>query len=316
MINNRPLQIKTPVIVLVGPTAVGKTALSLEIVRKFDCEIISMDSMQVYRYMDIGTAKPSVPELQHVRHHLIDIVNPDEQYSVARFIKDCLQAIQEITAQKKIPLITGGTGLYFSSLINGLFDNIHIEDEVRGMLNKELIAKGLPCLYTKLCQIDPVSAARIHQNDRQRIIRGLEIFAATGVPWSTHIERQKLKKKPVQFTAMIEMGLRCERELLYKRIKQRSVAMLEQGLVAETEKLRSMGYEASLPSMQALGYRHANQLLDGKWTESEMREYLVRDTRRYAKRQMTWFRRQETLHWFERTAVCKIIQNIKDHIFT
>jgi tRNA dimethylallyltransferase len=146
MNSNRPLQIKTPVIVLVGPTAIGKTALSFEIVHKFDCEIVSMDSMQVYRYMDIGTAKPTVRERQHVRHHLIDIVNPDEQYSAARFIKDCLQAIQKITAEKKIPLITGGTGLYLSSLIYGLFDNIHVEDEVRKRINKELTEKGLPCL--------------------------------------------------------------------------------------------------------------------------------------------------------------------------
>jgi len=314
MNSRRSLQIKTPVIVLVGPTAIGKTKLSLAIASRFDCEIISMDSMQVYRHMDIGTAKPTAQEQQHIRHHLIDIVTPDEQYSAARFIGDCLQAIKEITRQGKIPLITGGTGLYFSALINGLFDNIHVKDEVRIRLNNELEAKGLPCLYKKLCRIDPVSAARIHKNDRHRIVRGLEIFASTGIPWSTHIEHQKRKKPLVRFDQLLAIGLRCERDLLYERIKQRSKAMFRQGLVDEVKGLRAKGYEPSLPPMQAIGYRHVNQCLNGKWTEAVMKEYLVRDTRRYAKRQMTWFRRHDTLRWYERTATKAVIQDINSKI--
>jgi len=311
-----PLQVKAPVIILVGPTAVGKTALSFEIVRRFNCEIISMDSMQVYRHMDIGTAKPTVQERQQVRHHLIDIVSPDEQYNAACFIQDCLQAIKEIVDRNKIPLITGGTGLYFSSLINGLFNNINVEDKVRDRLAGRLKVQGLPSLYQELCRIDPISAARIHKNDRQRIVRGLEIFAATGIPWSKHIERQKKEKPPVQFTSLIEIGLTCDRHLLYERIEQRAADMLEHGLVNEVEKLRIRGYPASLSSMQALGYRHVNQLLDGKWTENEMKEYLVRDTRRFAKRQITWFRRYGTLCWFERIVPSEIIKYIESKIKT
>ncbi len=311
MTNCNPLQIESPVLVLVGPTAIGKTALSFDIVREFDCEIISMDSMQVYRHMDIGTAKPTVEERKQVRHHLIDVVLPDEQYNAARFVSDCLQAIQVIASQGKIPLITGGTGLYLSSLINGLFEEVKVKDEVKEELQRQLTAHGLASLYKELCSVDPVSAARIHRNDKHRIIRGLEIYHSSGVPWSDQLRQQNKKESQVRFTRIFKIGLTCERTLLHQRIEQRSSVMLEQGLVEEAKGLRKMGYAPSLPSMGAIGYRHVNQLLDGQCDQAEMVDSLVRDTRRYAKRQMTWFRRHKTLHWYQRYQTEKIISDIK-----
>ncbi|HEB68466.1 MAG TPA: tRNA (adenosine(37)-N6)-dimethylallyltransferase MiaA [Desulfobulbus sp.] len=314
MTESKTIRIDQPVLVLVGPTAIGKTALSFEIVDEFGCEIISMDSMQVYRHMDIGTAKPSKEELLRVRHHLIDLVDPDEQYNAARFVQDCLAAIDSIIAGGKIPLITGGTGLYLSSLLKGLFAEIPVKDEVREELGAGLINKGLPGMYEELCRVDPVSAARIHQNDQQRILRGLEIYFSTGTAWSEHLEQQKNRRPPVQFTRLLQIGLTCERKRLYRRIEQRSGIMLEQGLIDEVKKLRAMGYDGLLSPMQAIGYRHVNQLLDGHWDYGEMKEYLVRDTRRYAKRQMTWFGRSNDLHWYDRLQRSQVIDHISKHL--
>ena len=311
--NSSSVEISTPVLVLVGPTAVGKTALTFDIADTFDCEIISMDSMQVYRFMDIGTAKPSKEEQQLVPHHLIDIINPDEQYNAARFVQDCVRAIKEISAQGKIPLVTGGTGLYLSALINGLFDNVHVADEVREALEARMESEGPAKLHTELIRIDPASGERIHGNDRQRILRGLEIYHSTGIPWSEHLERQKNMAPPVCFCKLFEIALSCDREVLHQRIEERTSRMLKQGLVGEVEELRETGYATKLASMQAIGYRHVNLYLDGQWSFKEMKELLVRDTRRYAKRQMTWFRRHKSLHWYQRTEAPRILKDICAH---
>jgi len=308
---NKPLSIPSPVLVLVGPTAIGKTALSFEIVRSFDCEIISMDSMQVYRQMDIGTAKPSPAELASVPHHLIDILDPDEQYNAARFVQDCLAAVQDILSRGRLPLITGGTGLYLNALKQGIFSHIPIRDEVKAELLIRLKEQGRAVLYQELCTHDPDSAARIHPNDQQRILRGLEIYYSTGIPWAVHLERQRRQAAPVQFDCLLEIGLHCERSVLYQRIAQRTKNMLQQGFVEEVKGLRERGYPASLPSMQAIGYHHVNQFLDGKWSFEEMEALLIRDTRRYAKRQRTWFRKNETLHWYEREESASILRYIK-----
>ncbi len=288
------------VMVLVGPTAIGKTELSFALAEQFNCEIISMDSVQVYRFMDIGSAKPSREEQKKVRHHLIDIVDPDEQYSAASFVRDCLHAVEDICHQGKTPLITGGTGLYLSCLINGLFETIHVKDEVRETLKKELRARGLKALHQELATVDPTAAKRIHPNDRQRILRGLEIHRGTGTPWSEHLQRQKDQGPSVRFSRLYCMGLECERSLLYKRIDQRTEQMLEQGLVDEVAGLRRMGYGPELSSMQSIGYRHVNRYLDSDYAFTSMVNDLARDTRRYAKRQMTWFRKQASLRWYDR----------------
>ena len=304
------MQIDIPVIVLVGPTAIGKTALSFQLADRFGCEIISMDSMQVYRYMDIGTAKPSVEEQQACPHHLLDIVDPDEQYNAARFVKDCLAAIKQIAARGRMPLITGGTGLYLSSLLNGLFDTVQVSGEVRGELRRKFCAPDAPDPYDELRRVDPESAARIHKNDRQRVMRGLEIFFSTGTPWSEHLKQQQLRGPLVRFSRLFAVYLTCPRDILYRRIGRRTDVMLAQGLVEEVEKLRNMGYAPGLASMQSIGYRHVNQFLDGKWDREEMKRLLIRDTRRYAKRQMTWFGRMDRLRPHDRRDQEKIISDI------
>lgn len=310
MTATKSVLISEPVLVLTGPTAIGKTAFSFEISRQFACEIISMDSMQVYKYMDVGTAKPTGEELAQVPHHLIDIITPDKQYNAACFVRDCIEALHIITSRGKTPLITGGTGLYFSSLINGLFENIKVSNEVRVSLQEKLNEQGLPFLHAELCRFDPVSGKRIHPHDKQRIIRGLEIFHATGTPWSTHLAMQKTNQAMVRFKKIFTIGLTCERELLYKRINHRSKTMIKDGLIEEVEKLRKIGYNPLCSSMQSIGYRHAGQFIDGNWSREEMVANLARDTRRYAKRQMTWFRRHSDLNWYERTEGKKMISDI------
>ena len=288
-----------PVLVLVGPTAIGKTELSLRIASVFDCEIISMDSMQVYRRMDIGTAKASREERALVRHHLIDIVDPDEQYHAARFVRDATAAVHDIRLRGKIPLITGGTGLYLSALNKGLFDTIQVEPELREALRRRLEKEGREALYQELQACDPASAARIHPNDTQRLLRGLELFASTGIPWSEHIRRQEAAP-PALAQPQLQIGLSCERPLLHERIRRRTEAMMQEPFRREVEALLASGYKSMLPAMQSLGYRHMNLYLQGKWSLEEAREALAVDTRRYAKRQLTWFRANTGIHWFDR----------------
>ncbi|MCL1980833.1 MAG: tRNA (adenosine(37)-N6)-dimethylallyltransferase MiaA [Proteobacteria bacterium] len=291
--------ITAPVLVLAGPTAIGKTALSLQLATRFGCEIISMDSMQVYRYMDIGTAKASKEEQRLVAHHLIDIVDPDEQYDAARFVQDAQATIAAIHAQGRIPLLTGGTGLYLSSLINGLFDTIKVPDHIRILLRQRLDQEGRGALHRELMAVDRESGERIHVNDTQRLLRGLEIFHATGIPWSQHMRHQQQCLAPPSFSRMLLMGLTCEREMLYDRIKQRSISMMCDEFAGEVEWLLARGYQAELPSMQSIGYRHMLAYLSGASDRQAALSTLIRDTRRYAKRQLTWFRNQQQVAWHQ-----------------
>lgn len=302
--------IDCPIIVLVGPTAVGKTALSLQLVQQFDCEIVSMDSMQVYRFMDIGTAKPSPEEQALVPHHLLDIVEPDEQYDAARFVHDALVAIEEIASRNRTVLLTGGTGLYLKALFNGLFASLPTDTTIREALRERLQQEGRKVLYAELCQIDPTAGQRIHVHDTQRLLRGLEIYLTSGKTWTELLAEQQEQQKQggpgSRFTRVFQVALNCEREQLYQRIGQRSQVMLEQGLIEEVEQLRNMGYASALPSMQAIGYKHVNNFLAGQWSKTDMLAHLVRDTRRYAKRQMTWFRKHQELNWFNRDEYAQI----------
>lgn len=302
-----PSVIDSPVLVLIGPTAIGKTSLSLSMAARFGCEIVSMDSMQVYRYMDIGTAKPSIKEREAVRHHLIDIADPDEQYDAARFVEDSLRAIRGIAAAGRIPLLTGGTGLYLKALTRGLFsvDESDRNLPVRNLLQARLREEGREVLFRELTGKDPATAARLHPNDTQRLLRALEIYQTTGRPWSEHLLHQG--ETAVSFPKLWQIGLSCERQFLYRRIEERSEQMLAQGLLAEVAMLREMGYSSQLPSMQAIGYRHASQFLDGRCDQAEMRRLLVRDTRRYAKRQLTWFRTMPAIRWYDREATDEIL---------
>lgn len=289
---------------IVGATASGKSSLAMDVARRVgDVELVSVDSMQVYRGMDIGTAKPCLEERATVPHHLLDIAEPDEQYDAARFISDALAAFAEIAARGKSALLTGGTGLYLKALLEGLFDALPTDKAIREQLQVRLIEEGRETLHTELCRIDPIAGARIHPNDTQRLLRGLEIFQASGRTWTELIEDQKQAGQGrAVFSRVYLAGLRCDKAELHERIARRSLVMLDSGLIEEVERLRQIGYGLELPSMQAIGYRHANRLLSGEWTQVEMTEQLILDTRHYAKRQMTWFTANKELRWFQRDA--------------
>ncbi|MGV1098933.1 tRNA (adenosine(37)-N6)-dimethylallyltransferase MiaA [Thiovibrio sp. JS02] len=288
--------IAEPVLVLLGPTAVGKTALSLRLAQRFSCEIVGLDSMQIHRRMDIGTAKASPEERALIPHHLIDIVDPDEEYHVGRYVEDAVAACREIIGRGKRPMLVGGTGLYLKALMNGLFEVEANEPTIRTRLKERLAEEGRAVLFSELVACDPQTAARIHSNDTQRLLRALEIFLATGRGWSTHLAQQP-RQEPV-FSRVLKIGLQGERETLYERIDFRVQQMVEHGLLDEVRSLLDMGYPAELKSMQAIGYRHMVNFLSGAWQWEEALRLLARDTRRYAKRQLTWFGADPEIRWF------------------
>ncbi len=288
--------IEKPLLVLVGPTAIGKTALSINLAKEFNCEIVSMDSMQVYRYMDIGTAKVCKEEQAGIAHHLIDIVDPDENYDAARFCRDAVKAITFIHGKNKIPLLTGGTGLYLQALTDGLFQGPPGDETTRKKLQKEFEETGPEKLHKKLQEIDPESAQKIHVNDAYRCLRALEVYLVTGKPLSLHFKEQK---KEFIFQNIHQVALTCDRQRLYDRINLRSQLMIDQGFEQEVKSLLAMGYSRNLKSMGAIGYKHMVNYVLGDWSFEEMLTLLRRDTRRYAKRQYTWFRKNRALQWFE-----------------
>jgi tRNA dimethylallyltransferase len=294
--NNAP--ITSPVLILVGPTAIGKTALSLEIALAFGCEIISMDSMQVYRHMDIGTAKASAEDRGRVPHHLLDIRDPDDQYDAAQFVRDAYQAARDIVTRGRIPLITGGTGLYLASLLNGLFEQVAVTSAVRAQVQLRLEKEGREHLYQELLKVDRESGARIHPHDTQRLMRALEIFHATGLPWSEHLRSQARTSSPALLTRVLQLSLTCDRATLYGRIEKRTCEMMREAFQQEVQWLLDQGYGQDLASMRSLGYRHMAGVLRRSWNLETARDELIRDTRRYAKRQMTWFRKHRDLQWF------------------
>lgn len=283
---------------IVGPTAIGKTALSIDIAREFSCEIISVDSMQVYRHMDIGTAKIRPDEMAGIPHHLIDVADPDEEYDAARFVRDATTAIETITGKGKIPLLAGGTGLYLKALTEGLFSGIPEHHDIRNILNERLVSEGVLKLHEELAVCDPESAARIHPHDTSRILRGLEIYLASGIPWSRHLRNQGGSGQGGVVANILQIGLTCDRQALYDRINLRSKLMIEQGLEDEVRRLLAMGYREHLKSLNSIGYRHMLKYIDNSWSLSEMLELLSRDTRRYAKRQYTWFKGIRDIEWF------------------
>lgn len=306
--------ITTPVLVLIGPTAIGKTALSLQIATRFGCEIISMDSMQVYRFMDIGTAKASQEERALVPHHLIDIVDPDDQYDAARFVVDARLAIDAISGRGRVPLITGGTGLYLAALTKGLFSEIAVPAAIRERLRSRLELEGRELLHRELCAVDPESGARVHINDTQRLLRGLEIFSVTGIPWSEHLRRQQADSLALPFTNMMQIGLGCERSQLYDRIKMRTIEMMSDTFQQEVEELLARGYAETLPSMQAIGYRQMVGCIKGQHDRATATDALIRDTRRYAKRQMTWFGRSPHIRWYDRGQGSQVLTDVENFL--
>ncbi|MCU6434480.1 tRNA (adenosine(37)-N6)-dimethylallyltransferase MiaA [Undibacterium sp. Jales W-56] len=296
------------VIAIMGPTASGKTAAALEIARHIPAEIISVDSALVYREMDIGTAKPSAAELASAPHHLIDIIDPADAYSVAQFLIDTRRLVNEIAARGKLPLLVGGTMMYFKALMNGLDDLPAADQAIRAGLDAEAARDGTPALHARLATLDPVTAARLKPNDSQRIQRALEIIALTGQPMSDLLAQQPKSEMPFD---MLSLSLEpSDRTVLHQRIAKRFDIMLEQGFLDEVRRLRERGdLHPDLPSMRCVGYRQAWEHLDGAYDLNEMRERGIIATRQLAKRQLTWLRSIP-----ERTVIDCLAQNPTENI--
>jgi len=290
-----------PVIYLMGPTATGKTDIAAALFKRFPIELISVDSALVYRGMDIGTAKPSKEFLNNVPHRLIDICEPDESYSAARFRNDALLAIDEIHSKNKIPLVVGGTGLYFRALESGISDLPDADEEVRQRLESEARDVGWEAMHARLAEIDPVSADRIHPNDPQRIQRALEIYEISGRSMTDHCKDETINSFPFELIKIIlNPG---DRSKLHERIKHRFMKMLDEGLVEEVRSFHANGrFSSALPAMRMVGYRQVWNYLDGETDYEEMVEKGIVATRQLAKRQMTWFRKEEDGIWLDSDA--------------
>jgi len=287
---------KQKVIVICGPTASGKTQLSIEIAKKLNGEIVSADSMQIYKEMTIGTAKPTIEEMQGIKHYLIDCICPNERYSVAEYKKNAINAIDEIIVKGKTPIVVGGTGLYVNSLIYGIeYPEIKIDIEYRNNLDKIAEIEGLEKLYQMAIKIDAEAIKNISPNDKKRICRILEIYHATG---KTKTEQEIESRKNGPKYDYIIFGINMDREKLYDRINKRVDIMIENGLIEEVKNILSK-YEEFPTAMQGLGYKEVVEYLNGITSQDEMIEKIKMETRRYAKRQLTWFRRYENIVWLD-----------------
>lgn len=306
---------KEVIVVIVGPTAIGKTDVAIDLAKILDGEIISADSMQIYKYMDIGTAKPTIEERQGIPHHMIDVVAPDEEFSVAQFQQQAKKLIQDIRQRGKLPIVAGGTGLYINSLIYPMdFTDAAEDHDFRERMRALASEKGNEYVYKKLYDIDPDTAQRIHYNDIRRIIRALEVYHLTGKPMSHYNQNFKTADKPYN---SIIIGLTMDRSKLYDRINRRVDIMLEKGLIEEVKGLLKMGYNKNLTSMQGLGYKEIVTYLEGKRTLTESAEILKRDTRRFAKRQFTWFKRIKDIQWINRddfNSKEKLVNHLEQYI--
>ena len=284
------------VIVICGPTASGKTSLSIELAKKINGEIISCDSMQIYKEMNIGTAKPTNEEMQGIKHYLIDYVSPETRYSVADYKKDAICAIKKVLQSGKVPIIVGGTGLYLESLIYGIeYNEIETDLEYRKYLEDIIYKEGLEKLYKKAIEIDKEAATKISVNDKKRICRILEIYHATGKT-KTELEIESRKNGPDY--DYILFGITMDREKLYERINKRVDIMIEQGLIDEVKQILKI--HSNFPTaMQGLGYKEVIEYLNGDVSKEEMIEKIKRETRRYEKRQITWFKKYKNLIWLD-----------------
>ena len=288
---------KPTVIVIAGPTASGKTSLGIELAKRINGEIISADSMQIYEDMDVGTAKPTKDETKDIKHYLIDFVSPDSRYSVATFKKDAESCIQKILTQGKIPIVVGGTGLYIDSLVYGIeYPEIEYDDEYR----KELMElakteEGLSVLYDEAKRIDKDAVEKISKNDKKRIIRILEIYKSTG---KTKTEIDLLSRKSVLKYNYKVFAIDMDRDILYNRINQRVEKMMDAGLIEEVKKLISK-YSRFPTAMQGLGYKEVVEYLNNEVSKEEMIDKIKQETRRYAKRQLTWFRKNKNIIWID-----------------
>ena len=282
------------VVILLGPTGVGKSDLAIELAEEFGGEIISADSMQVYQQMDIGTAKPTLMEQKRIRHHLIDLVTPDQPFHAGLYRRLGRKTIDQLFRDGKPIWVVGGTGLYIKTLTQGLFASPKIDPLVRESLKKEGEEKGGDFLYQRLEKVDPKTASQLHPHDLFRTIRALEIFDSTGIPISFFREQHRFGERPY---VTLKIGLEMKRDVLYDRIEKRVDRMIERGLVQEVRGLMEMGYGAELKPMQSLGYKQMVQFLSKKTEWTEAVRQIKRETRHYAKRQWTWFKADPEVHW-------------------
>ena len=287
---------KDKVIVICGPTASGKTSLSIELAKKINGEIVSCDSMQIYKEMNIGTAKPTEDEKQGIKHYLLDFVSPEDRYSVADFKKDAKNAIKEILEKGKVPIVVGGTGLYVDSLIYEVeYPNIEFDEKYRKTLEKRVQKEGLEVLYEEAKKIDEKAIEKISPNDKKRILRILEIYHATG---KTKTEQEiESRKKEVEYDYLV-YALNWDRQVLYDRINLRVDKMIENGLIEEVKEILKK-HKKFPTAMQGLGYKEVVEYLNGDISKEEMIEKIKQETRRYAKRQMTWFRKNKQTIWID-----------------
>jgi tRNA dimethylallyltransferase len=295
MFNGEDTLNKIPIIAVVGPTASGKTGLAVHIAKKYNGEVVSSDSMQIYKEMNIGTAKPSIEEMDGVPHHLIDFVEPNQSFSVADYVAKAHEVITDIHQRGKLPIIAGGTGLYVSSLLNNIqFAQTESDDSVRNELYAFAEQNGAEALHQKLMEIDPDSAQAIHPNNIPRVVRAIEIYKLTGITMSEHQRNSRLN--PSQYHAL-KIGINYkDRSVLYDRINKRVDMMLQQGLLEEAKAILSSEYAST--AMQAIGYKELAPYFNGELSLEEAIANLKQQTRRYAKRQLTWFRRDQEIHWF------------------
>ena len=290
---------KKPMIILSGPTAVGKTALSIELAKRVNGAIISADSMQVYKYMDIGSAKIMPEEMCGIKHYLVDALEPSDEFNIVVFQKMAKAALEEIYANGQIPIIAGGTGFYIQALLYDIdFDNQDIDEAYRAELEQIANEQGNEVVHDMLREIDPVSADKIHANNVKRVIRALEFYRLTGKTISEHNKAEQQKESPYNFAYFV---LTDERENLYKRIDLRVDIMLKNGLLDEVKALKDMGYHRNMVSMQGLGYKEILDYLDDKCSLEEAIYILKRETRHFAKRQLTWFRREKDVIWMDKS---------------
>lgn len=299
------------IIIVLGPTAVGKSKTAMKLGEIFDGEIVNCDSMQVYRGFNIGTDKVSTEEQNHIPHHLLDIFEPTQQSTAAEFVRRAVQAINMILEKGRLPIITGGTGLYLKALISGLFPEDKKDPALRRRLEKMANHKGLEVLRNKLKTVDPEYFHKIGANDKIRIIRALEVYYLTKKPITSHF---KETKPPLPDFKMIKIGLKLEREVLYARIEKRVDDMIKKGIFEETKELLAAGIPENSPPFKALGYKQVLEYLRGKISKEEAVSLIKIETRHYAKRQMTWFKKMEGIQWFNPRDMKKIINFVRTEI--
>jgi tRNA dimethylallyltransferase len=297
------------VLAIVGPTASGKTPASLLLAERLNGEIISADSRQIYKYLDIGTAKPARADRKRVKHYFIDVLEPDEEYSAGQFAKEARHVVAKILERRKLPILVGGSGLYVKSVIDGLFEGAGKDPEVRARLADQLVREGVEGLFEGLKKVDPVTAAKMTEVKPRRVIRALEVYYITGKPLSEFHAEQETKP---EFTA-IQVGLNWKRQELYDRINQRVDRMISDGLVDEVRSLRARGYDRRLNALNTVGYKEVFDYLDGSRSLEDTITLIKRNSRRFAKRQLTWFRADKRIQWVSMSRT-KMLSEVESEI--